>query len=334
MPRDLHELPKFRDGLSYLYVEHCKIDQESRSIAVHDADGKVPVPCASLAMLMLGPGTSITHAAIRTLARDGCLVVWCGEEGVRLYAQGMGETRSASRLLRQARLWADPGLHMKVVERMYRMRFDEELGENLTLQQLRGMEGVRVRETYAQASRESGVPWEGRSYDRGSWANASPVNRALSAANACLYGLCHAAIVSAGYSTALGFIHTGKQLSFVYDIADLYKTETTLPAAFEVAASGTTSIERNVRGKLRNLFKEKRLLARIVPDIKTSLNVEDAALDADDEMDSSSEPPGGLWDVKESVLQGGVNYGNATLKRQNKDQLRGVKDANDGGAHP
>jgi CRISPR-associated protein Cas1 len=107
--RDLHELPKLRDGLSYLYVERCKIDQEHKAIAIHDADGKIPIPCAGLSLLMLGPGTSITHAAIRVLADNGVLIVWTGENAVRFYAQGMGETRSAARLLRQAKLYGVVG---------------------------------------------------------------------------------------------------------------------------------------------------------------------------------------------------------------------------------
>ena len=125
--KDLHLLPKVRDSWSYLYVEHAKIDQDQKAIAIHDASGKVPVPCASLTTLMLGPGTSISHAAIRSLADNGCLVIWSGEEGVRYYAQGMGETRSARNLYRQAALWADPATHLEVVYRMYRMRFGESL---------------------------------------------------------------------------------------------------------------------------------------------------------------------------------------------------------------
>ncbi|MCZ2079099.1 MAG: type I-E CRISPR-associated endonuclease Cas1e [Bryobacterales bacterium] len=221
---DLHLLPKIRDSWSYLYVEHCRIDQEYRAIAIHDAGGKTPVPCAVLTLLMLGPGTTITHAAVRTLAENGCLVMWCGEEAVRFYAVGMGETRSSRRLIAQARQWADPASRLAVVVRMYRMRFNESVPDDLTLDQLRGREGIRVRQAYATASRETGIAWEGRSYRSTNWRSADPVNRALSCANSCLYGLCHAAIVSAGFSPTLGFIHTGKMLSFVYDIADLYKT--------------------------------------------------------------------------------------------------------------
>ena len=230
--QDLHLLPKFRDGLSYLYVEHCRVEQEARSIALYDRDGKTPVPCASLSVLMLGPGTSISHAAVQSLADNGCLAIWCGEEGVRFYAMGMGESRNARNLIHQARLASDPSLRLKVVRRMYEMRFEEPLDENLTLEQIRGMEGIRIRTAYSQASRETGIPWAGRSYDRGSWKRADPVNRALSVANSCLYGICHAGIVAMGYSPALGFIHTGKQMSFVYDVADLYKVEVTIPVDF------------------------------------------------------------------------------------------------------
>ncbi|MFH1834218.1 MAG: type I-E CRISPR-associated endonuclease Cas1e, partial [bacterium] len=266
--QDLHILPKLRDSCSYLYVEHCRVDQEQKAIAIHDAEGKVPVPCASLALLMLGPGTTITHAAVRVLAEHGCSVLWCGEGGVRMYAQGLGETRKAANLLRQAHLSSDPRLRLQVVMRMYRMRFHETLPLDLTLQQIRGMEGVRVREAYAAASRETGIAWSGRSYRRNCWSAADPVNRALSAANSCLYGVCHAAIVSAGYSTGLGFIHAGKQLSFVYDVADLYKTEVTIPAAFEaVAECDSDDLERTVRVRLRDHFSRSHLLARVVDDL-------------------------------------------------------------------
>src|SRR5207249_109763 len=132
----------------------------------------------------------------------------------------------------QARLWADPAQRLQVARRLYQMRFPEPWDDALTLQQLRGKEGIRVRDAYQRASRETDVPWTGRSYNRGSWSAADPVNRALSSATSCLYGVCHAAIVSAGYSPAIGFIHTGKMLSFVYDVADLYKPEIAIPIAF------------------------------------------------------------------------------------------------------
>jgi CRISPR-associated protein Cas1 len=304
--KDLHLLPKVRDSWSYLYVEHCRVDQEEKAIGLHDEKGKVAVPCAALTLLMLGPGTAITHAAIRILAETGCLVAWTGEEGVRFYARGTGETRSAHNVMRQARLWADPVSHLEVVLRLYRMRFPEPLDPSLSLQQIRGKEGIRVREVYARTSRETGVPWSGRSYTRDKWTAADPINRALSCANSCLYGVCHAAIVSAGYSTALGFIHTGKMLSFVYDIADLYKGEVTVPLAFRAVAAGAEGLETRVRKACRDAFHESRLLERIVPDIDHALSGErtDAGamlFDSDDAL------PGGLWDPNTAGVEGGMN---------------------------
>lgn len=306
--KDLHLLPKVRDSLSYLYVEHCRVDQEDKAIAILDANGKVPVPCAALTLLMLGPGTAITHAAIRALADNGCLVMWTGEEGVRLYAQGMGETRSARNLLRQARLCSNPDARLEVVRRMYQMRFPDPLEASLTLRQIRGKEGIRVRDAYARASQETGVEWSGRSYRTASWASADPVNRALSCANSCLYGICQAAILSAGYSPALGFIHTGKMLSFVYDVADLYKVQLTVPLAFQAAGAGSQDLEGRVRRACRDAFHTGRLLQRIVPDIEEALSV-GGAWEGDEGVDFDSDDglPGWLWDSEVGEVAGGIN---------------------------
>lgn len=304
--KDLHILPKVRDSWSYLYIERARIDQDGKAIAVQTDAGTVPVPCANLNLLLFGPGTTVTHAAIKVLAEHGCIVEWVGEEGVRFYARGEGETRSASNLLRQAGAWADPARRLEVARRMYRARFPGVLDPSLTLQQLRGREGARVRDAYAAASRATGVPWVGRQYKRDEWAAADPVNRALSSANACLYGLVHAAVVAAGYSPALGFVHTGKTLSFVYDVADLYKATTTIPAAFDIVAEGGAEPERRIRHRLRDAFREAKLLKRIVVDIDTLFHdlpcPEIGDVDADDAL------PGGLWDPITGQVEGGVNF--------------------------
>ncbi len=309
LTKNLHQLPAVRDRLSYLYVERARIDQEAKAIAIHNVDGVTPVPCAGLALLMLGPGTKITHAAVLALADNGCLVAWCGEQGVRFYAAGTGATRSAERLLHQAALVSRRSTRLKVVRRMYEIRFEEPIPREWTLQQIRGREGVRVRDAYARAALEFGVEWKGRSYKRDSWNKADPVNRALSAGNSCLYGLCHAAIVAAGYSPALGFVHTGKQLSFVYDVADFYKVEMTVPVAFEMAASVQKNLEREVRYALRDVFAKKKLLERVLKDIDTVLQVAPDPDDMPEDMDFDADParPGELWDPEGNV-SGGKNY--------------------------
>lgn len=308
--KDLHILPKFRDAWSYLYLEHCKIEQEARAIAVWDAEGKVPVPCASLALLLLGPGTSISHAAVAALADNGCLVYWVGEGGVRFYSHGQGLTRNADNLLHQVRLWADPELRLQVVLRLYRMRFPEPLADNLSLQQIRGNEGVRVREAYARASKETGVPWQGRAYRRDAWNAADPVNRALSAGNSCLYGICQAGIQALGLSPALGFIHTGKMLSFVYDIADLYKTQVSIPIAFRETARGLDKLETRVRQACRDAFNEQNLLKQIILDLEFILDLKKkAGIASGAGYDRDAALPGDLWDPEAGSLAGGQNFG-------------------------
>jgi CRISPR-associated protein Cas1 len=308
--KDLRQLPKLRDRLSYLYVEHCRVDREEQSITLFDAEGRTPVPCASLALLLLGPGTRITHAAMAVLADNNCLVAWCGEEGVRMYAFACGGTRSAAALIHQARLVSDPDSRLAVAKRMYQMRFQEEPDPALTLEQLRGWEGRRVREAYARASQETGVPWQGRSYDRTTWAGSDPVNRALSAANSCLYGVCHAALLSLGLSPALGFIHTGKALSFVYDAADLYKTEVTIPVAFEVAAGGPILVERRARQGCRDRFRELNLLERLSRDLPRALGLRDEDVDGFFAADEDMALPGALWDPERAEgAAGGMNHG-------------------------
>jgi len=312
--RDLHELPKLRDSLSYLYLEHVRIQQKHKAVECIDKKGRTMIPAASLSVLMLGPGTVITHAAVRALADNGCLIVWCGEDGMRCYAQGGGETRKAYHLLKQAELVSDPQKRLEVVMRMYRYRFgEEELDPNLNLFQLRGKEGARVRNAYAEASRTYGVPWYGRRYDRGYWGSGDPVNRALSAAHALLNGLCHSAIVSGGYSPALGFIHTGKQLSFVYDIADLYKVEVTIPLAFRIVAESKERIGPRVRQACREAFREHRLLQRILPDIDYLLGISEEVLMAGQEADSDPARPEPLWPLPpERVLERRDNGGDGS----------------------
>lgn len=296
--QNLRELPKFRDGTGYLYLEHTRLEQDGRGVRAYHPEGMVTLPVASLGVLLLGPGCSVSHEAVKALSDTGCSLLWVGEGGVRLYASGLGESRSALRLQRQARLWANPETRLRVVRTMYTMRFPEGLPADLTLQQIRGHEGARVRDAYARYSIAHGVKWETREYKQQDWSRATPINKALSAGNACLYGLAHAAILATGYSPALGFVHTGKMLSFVYDVADLYKMEVVLPTAFREAARPGDDLERRVRTGLRDHMTNLRLLERMAADLHQLLG-------GDDALDSSA--PGDLWDP-EGDVRGGINH--------------------------
>jgi CRISPR-associated protein Cas1 len=307
MVTNLKELPRFRDGLSYLYAERAIIEKEHQSIALYREDGVVQVPASSVGVLLLGPGTRITHAAVVALADCGTSVVWVGEGSARCYASGGGKTRSSANIERQARAWAEEALRMRTVRRLYAFRFRDELPATLTLQQIRGREGVRVREAYAAASRQYGVPWLGRNYDRGNWAQADPVNRALSAGTACLYGLCHAALLASGFSPALGFIHVGKQLSFVYDVADLYKIELVVPTAFRSVAESGSDVERRIRSTLRDEMQQQRLMERVISDLDRLFEgITADTADAEDTL-NEQDRPGNLWGP-DGTVDGGVNH--------------------------
>ncbi len=301
MPKDLKELSKLRDSISYFYVEHANIDQCDSSIILHRGSEDIPVPVSSLTCLMLGPGISITHAAIKTAAENGCMIVWCGENGARFYASGQGETRNAKNTLVQARYCMDENLHMRVVRRMYEIRFPKMDCSKMTLQQIRGMEGIRVRSAYQMAAKLNGIIWNKRDYKQTDWDKSDGINRALSAANAVLYSVCQAAIYSLGYSSALGFVHTGKMLSFVYDIADLYKAETTIPAAFAAVKRNPKEPESHVRDFCRRYFHSINLMKRIAVDLAWLFEeVENEQQEEKATVD--------LWNAEEGTIQGGVNY--------------------------
>jgi len=267
----LKPLP-IKDRVSLVFVQHGQIDVLNGAFVVIDQTGvRTHVPVGSVACIMLEPGTRISHAAVRLAALVGTLLVWVGEAGVRLYASGQPGGARADRLLYQAKLALNDESRLKVVRKMYELRFQEAAPMRRSVEQLRGIEGVRVRETYKLLAREYGVTWRARSYDRKHWDAADMPNRCLSAATSCLYGITEAAVLAAGYAPAVGFIHTGKPLSFVYDVADLFKFETVVPAAFQVAARMPKQPEREVRLACRDIFRSSHLLARIIPTIEEVL---------------------------------------------------------------
>lgn len=303
LPASATELGRLSDRLSFLYVERVVVDRDAGAVTFWQREGVASVPAAMLACLLVGPGSKVTHAAMSLLASSGCSVAWTGENGVRLYAGALAASTSAGLLERQARLVSGQRTRLAVARAMYRMRFPgEDLG-GLTMQQLRGREGARVRACYRDHARMYGLSWEGRRYDPQDWGAGDPVNRALSSANVSLYGVCHAAVLHLGCAPGLGFVHTGRQLSFIYDVADLYKAEITIPAAFAVAAEGDEDLGGRARRAVRDAIVEARLLPRMVADIKALLGAPDG------EGDVAAAGPAGLWDGGEETVPGGVAYG-------------------------
>lgn len=261
-----------KERVSLVFIEKGEIDVLDNAFVVVDKTGiRTHIPVGSIACIMLEPGTRVSHAATALAARAGTLLVWVGEAGVRLYASGQPGGARSDRLLYQAKLALDEAARLKVVRKMYEIRFGEKPPERRSVEQLRGIEGSRVRKIYQLLAKQAGVEWKGRSYDPTQWDASDMPNRCISSATACLYGISEAAILAAGYAPAIGFIHTGKPQSFVYDIADLFKFDDIIPHAFKIAAKNYSNPEREVRLMCRDIFRQSKILKKIIPTIEDVL---------------------------------------------------------------
>jgi CRISPR-associated protein Cas1 len=270
-PYDVPTMP-LKGRMAYLWVERGCLEVLDSALVVADVTGvRSHVPVGALGVLLLEPGVTVTHAAVKLCAESQTLLLWVGEGGVRLYSAGQTGSQSAYKLLRQARLALGDTTRLAVARAMYGFRFGEPAPKRRSIEQIRGMEGARVKVRYRELSAEFDVPWTGRDYDRSDWSSQDLINRCLSAANSCLYGLCHAAILMAGYSPALGFVHTGYAQAFVHDIADLYKMDVAAPVAFQIVAERAEYPVRTVRHELRDRFRREGTLERIIPDIERVL---------------------------------------------------------------
>ena len=261
-----------KERVSMVFLQKGQIDVKDGAFVEIDKEGvHTHIPVGSVACIMLEPGTRISHHAVSLAARSGTLLVWVGEAGVRLYASGQPGGARSDRLLYQAKLALDDNLRLKVVRKMYEIRFGEKPPERRSVEQLRGIEGSRVKKTYQLLAKQAGVAWKGRNYDRNNWDSADMPNRCISSATSCLYGISEAAVLAAGYAPAIGFIHTGKPLSFVYDIADLFKFDDIIPHAFKIAAKNYHDPEREVRLMCRDIFRQTKILRKIIPTIEEVL---------------------------------------------------------------
>lgn len=302
-PARVGDLARVTDRITFLYLEHAVIHRDSNAITVRSDRGTAHVPAATIASLMLGPGTTLSHQAMMLLADSGTCTVWVGEQGVRYYAHGRPLARRTRLLEAQASLVTNQSSRLSVARAMYEMRFQDEVTSGLTMQQLRGREGARVRRLYREHADEFGVEWKSRTYRPDDFSGADQLNQALSAATSCLYGLVHAVVVSLGASPGLGFVHTGHERSFVFDIADLYKMELAVPVAFRAVARALEDddLPGQVRRDMRDAIQEAKLLPRCAADVHRLLRT-GGDEDADYTFDMVE-----LWDTK-GLIPAGQNY--------------------------
>ncbi|PWG00480.1 type I-E CRISPR-associated endonuclease Cas1e [Levilactobacillus bambusae] len=298
---ELNELSRISDRISFLYLEHAKLNRQDSAIQVTDSRGIVLIPTAIISVLMLGPGVDVSHRAMELMGDSGMAVIWVGEQGVRQYAHGRSLNHSSALLEKQAKLVSNTRSRVAVARQMYQMRFPDDDVSDLTMQELRGKEGARVRRIYREQSLETKVPWTRREYNPDNFESSTPINKALTAAHQALYGLSYSVIVALGVSAGLGFVHTGHDLAFVYDFADLYKAEVSIPVAFEVTAKygDSDDIGSMTRLAMRDVFAETKLVVRMVKDLKSILRMEEA--DATVNVLN-------LWDDKLGMQKFGVQY--------------------------
>ncbi|WP_025021190.1 type I-E CRISPR-associated endonuclease Cas1e [Ligilactobacillus equi] len=297
----LSELARVSDRITFLYLEHVKINRKDSAILVIDDKGSIAIPVAIVSVLLLGPGVDVTHRAMELMGDSGLGVVWVGEQGVRQYAHGRALSHSSALLEKQAKLVSNTRTRIAVARKMYQMRFPDEDVSGLSMQVLRGKEGSRVRRVYRNQSERTGVPWSRREYNPDDFEASTPINKALTAAHQALYGLCYSVVSALGASPGLGFVHTGHDLSFIYDFADLYKADISIPVAFEMVAQygDDCELSAKVRLKMRDIFRESKILAKMVKDLKYILeyNPDDTSVEIIE-----------LWDDKLGLQKHGVQY--------------------------
>ncbi|AKJ65307.1 type I-E CRISPR-associated endonuclease Cas1e [Kiritimatiella glycovorans] len=252
-----------------IYFEHGRIEVDDSSVKWIGADRTVlRVPVATVSAVLLGPGTSITHAAIKACADCNTPVCWVGDESIRFYAAGITPTHDNSRARLQSRLHASKSRSAEVARRMFKKRFPDVDLEGKSVPELRGMEGHRVRALYKKMGARYGISWKGRQYNPDNWDVADNINKAVSAANAGLYALTASIVCSMGYLPSLGFIHTSGTWPFIFDVADVYKPVTSLPAAFSAVSKHPEAGSSEVLAELKKEIEAKKLLQCIPRDIE------------------------------------------------------------------
>lgn len=266
-------LPQVKDKYPFLYLERGRLEIDDSSIKWIDASNNVvPLPVATLNALLLGPGTTVTHEAIKVAVAANCAVCWVGEDSLLFYAAGFLPTADTRNLKRQVELSADPEKSLEVARRMFARRFPDADLHGKTLPEMMGMEGHRVRSLYEQKADQYQVGWKGRSFTPGKFEASDLTNQVLTSVNAALYGILCSGLHSLGYSPHIGFIHSGSPLPFVYDLADLYKEHLCIDLAFHLTRELAGRYDKHrVAAAFRRRVIEMDLLANLADDIDAVL---------------------------------------------------------------
>ena len=271
-------LPQVKDKYPFLYLEQGRLEIDDSSVKWIDSENNVvPLPVATLNALLLGPGNTVTHDAIKTAVAANCSVCWVVEDSLLFYAAGFLPTADTRNLKQQIELSANPEKSLEVARRMYARRFPDAELAGKTLKEMMGMEGHMVRSLYQEKAEEYQVGWKGRSFTPGKFDLSDVTNQVLTAANSALYGILCSAMHSMGYSPHIGFIHSDSPLPFVYDMADLYKEILCIDLAFALTRDMAGRYDKH---KVSDAFRQRvirmDLLAKLADDIPNVLGVRHA----------------------------------------------------------
>jgi CRISPR-associated protein Cas1 len=261
---------KHSDKVSFVFLTKGTLYRKDYGLKFSSKEETLTIPVGMVSVILLGPGTNVTHAGLSLACKMKCMVLWVGENTTTLYAYCGTQDRSNANLLKQIRLYTK--YKDKMALRLYSKRFKEEYNpKKFNLKKLMGMEGGRVKNKYIEYAKQFGIPWEGRKIS-GDWNTQTPYNRALSVGNSCLYGIVSSALQALGYSPSLGVIHEGNMMSLVFDIADVYKIDYVMPLAFKAASEKIVEIEEWIRIEMRKLIVENKFMIQIIEDIEGLLD--------------------------------------------------------------
>jgi len=255
-----------KEKVPFVYLDRGILGVLNGNLIFSNKDGSISIPIGIIHCIFIGPGSSISHDAIKLISNMKCLIIWCDGSGLKLYSNGFYNKNNTDKLIHQVLLSSDENKRCVISKKMFKLRFNKDIIESVSLNQLRGMEGYEVKLIYANLSENYHIKWNGRDFS-----GNDLVNKCLNIANSYLYGIVESAIMISGYHPSIGFMHSGYR-SFVYDIADLFKFHVTVPIAFDIASQNIIDCQKIIQMECMKVFNEEKLLRQLIPTINMVLD--------------------------------------------------------------
>lgn len=252
------------ERISLLYVEKAKIEQSEYGVQIRQGSKVSEIPITTISCLILGPGTNITHRAVSNCAQAGCSICWMGMDQAVFYAYGNPTTNKSKNILKQMHYHESKVLHTEIIHKMYNWRYPNEKIKSMSLEELKGFEGKKMKEIYSEYAQKYNIDWNFRNAKLNEFDELDLPNKYLNSINHTLYAITQAIIQIMGYSPAIGFIHTGHMQAFTFDISDLFKEEITIPLAFKLTKEKGYFDRNKMISEYRQFITDKKVIKRMV----------------------------------------------------------------------